>query len=171
MSRHDEKSRELFPQICTSLEFATELMRHRDWFSAIPDSVIKKVLPQLTPYFFMPRENHAIGMAFGARIAGKRPCALMQNSGLGLALDAILGLFNLYKQGLLLVVSNRGELDWEEIQHQDWGGITIPILEAAGLTVIDFDREGLPAVERACQLVEKENRVVVLLLHRGNLDE
>ncbi len=171
MSRYDAKGRKSFPQVCLSGEFSAELNHYFDWFSAVPDSVIKKVLPQLNPYFFSPRENHAVGMAFGARIAGKRPCVLMQNSGLGLAMDAILGLFVLYKQGLLLVISNRGELEWEEIQHQDWGDVTIPILEAAAITVIDFGREGLPAIKKACQLVDEENRVVVVLLHRGNLDE
>ncbi len=167
----DAIGRENFPQICSSKEFAVELSHHCSWFSAVPDSVIKKVLPLLNPYFFAPRENHAIAMAFGARIAGARPCILMQNSGLGLALDAIVGLFNLYNQGLLLVVSNRGELGWEEIQHQDWGDITIPLIESAGLTIIDFNREGLPAIEKACRLVKQKNRAVVLLLHRGNLDE
>ncbi len=169
--RFDSQGRRLFEQICTSSEFAVELMNYCDWFSAVPDSVIKKVIPVLTSYHFTPRENHAVGMAFGARIAGKYPCVLMQNSGIGLSLDAIFGLFMLYRQGLLLVVSNRGELEWEEIQHQDWGAITIPLLEAAGLTIIDFNREGLSAIEKACTLIEKENRVVVVLLHRGNLDE
>jgi phosphonopyruvate decarboxylase len=157
--------------ICTSSNFATELMRHFDWFSSVPDSVIKQLIPALEPYFFAPRENHAVGMAFGAKIAGKMPCVLMQNSGLGLALDAIMGLFMLYKQGLLLIVSNRGELEWEEIQHRDWGRITIPILQAAGLTIMDFEREGPQSLAKASELIENDNKIVVLLLHRGNLDE
>ncbi len=171
MSRDNTKGKKFFPQICLSKEFAAELTRYCDCFSAVPDSVIKQVLPRLTPFFFAPRENHAIGMAFGARLAGKRPCVLMQNSGLGLALDAILGLFVLYKQGVLLVVSNRGELAWEEAQHQDWGDITVPLLAAAGITTIDFAQQGLPAIKQACRMVENEHRVVALMLHRGNLDE
>ncbi len=170
MSRCDEKGRPLADQVCTALEFAQKLMRHCDWFSAVPDSVIKKVLPELSPYHFAPRENHAVGMAFGARLGGKSPCVLLQNSGLGLCLDALLGLFVLYGQGLLLVVSNRGELKWEEIQHQDWGRLTLPLLESLGFPVIDFERLGLAGIGRAAHLAQ-EGKIAILILHRGNLDE
>ncbi len=171
MPRLDNKGRPLHDQVCTAEEFAAELMKHCDWFSAVPDSVIRKVIPQLSPYHFSPRENHSIGAAFGARLGGKTPCVLMQNSGLGLALDALLGLFALYRQGLLLVVSNRGELDWEEVQHQDWGTLTIPLLKTTGFKIVDFEQEGLPGVGRAAKLAATTAEVVVLLLHRGNLDE
>jgi sulfopyruvate decarboxylase TPP-binding subunit len=169
--RQDAQGRPLYPQVCTSAAFADQLKLHCDWFSAVPDSVIKRVLPLLTPYQFAPRENHAVGAAFGAAIAGKRPCVLLQNSGLGLALDALLGLFRLYGQGLLLVVSNRGELAWEEVQHQDWGVITPPLLKATGFPVFDFEEGGLPSIDSAARAAFEEGEIAVVLLHRGNLDE
>ena len=95
----------------------------------------------------------------------------MQNSGLGLALDALIGLFCLYKQGLVLVVSNRGELEWEEIQHQDWGKLTLPLLEVSGFTVFDVEKDGISAISQAAQKAEMAREVAILLLHRGNLDE
>jgi sulfopyruvate decarboxylase subunit alpha len=171
MMRQDAQGRPLHAQVCTSAAFADQLRLHCDWFSAIPDSVIQKVLPLLKPYQFAPRENHAVGAAFGAAIAGKRPCVLLQNSGLGLALDALLGLFRLYGQGLLLVVSNRGELAWEEVQHQDWGTITLPLLAATGFPVFDFEEGGLPSVDNAANAAFGHGEIAVVLLHRGNLDE
>jgi len=167
----DARGREIYPQVADSCSFATELQRFCDWFSAVPDSVIRGVLPHLPQCEFAPRENHAVGLAFGARIAGKQPCLLMQNSGLGLALDALLGLFDLYHQGLLLVVSNRGELEWEEVQHQDWGRLTLPLLEQTGWPVIDYQEEGLAGLSRAAELAFQQNKIVVVILHRGNLDE
>jgi sulfopyruvate decarboxylase subunit alpha len=171
MMRQDAQGRPLHAQVCTSAGFADQLLHSCDWFSAVPDSVIQKILPLLTPYQFAPRENHAVGAAFGAAIAGKRPCVLMQNSGLGLALDALLGLFRLYSRGLLLVVSNRGELAWEEVQHQDWGSLTPPVLAATGFPVFDFEEGGLPSIDSAARAAFEHGEITVVLLHRGNLDE
>ena len=128
--RFDDKQRNVFPLICTSQQFSETLMEHFNWFSGVPDSVLKMTQALLDNFHFSTRENHAVSMAFGALMGGKKPCLLIQNSGLGLAIDALLGLFRLYSQGLVLIVSNRGELDWEEIQHQDWGDITVPLLDS-----------------------------------------
>lgn len=169
--RQDERGRELFEQQATAAEFAAALARHCDWISAVPDSVFRRVLPALPHWHFAPRENTAVAMAFGACLGGKRPAVLLQNSGLGLCLDALLGTFRLYGQGLLLVVSNRGVLPWEEIQHHDWGAITDDLLAAALIPQVDFDIEGMVGLERAVQRVETENAIVALVLQRGNLDE
>ena len=117
--RLDNSNRPLHDLKATHKEFADLLQKECNWFSGVADSVFKKVFPLLDNFHFSPRENHAIGMSFGAKIAGAKPAVLIQNSGLGLSLDAILGTFTLYNQGFILVVSNRGTLDWEEIQHQD----------------------------------------------------
>ena len=166
-------SRPLFPQICTGREFAAELARLATLSTGVPDSVTKAVLPLLPHYHPAPGEEHALALAFGARAGGGRPVVLMQNSGLGRCLDALLGLQKLYGVGLALVVVNRGELDWEEPQHQDWGDLTEPLLELLELPVIDFTRAGLPGLEQCiAQAYDGEQeKVSVLLLHRGNIDE
>jgi sulfopyruvate decarboxylase subunit alpha len=169
--RLDNLGRELFDKKTEAVEFASNLERYCDWITAVPDSVFKRVLPALKYCHFAPRENHAVGMAFGARLAGRHPAVLLQNSGIGLCLDALLGTFFLYRQGLLLVVSNRGVLSWEEIQHHDWGRITIPLLAAANIPSISFDSEGLAGLERGAQMAREKNQVVALLMQRGNLDE
>lgn len=169
--RQDNLGRELFDLKTKATDFAAVLERHCDWFSCVPDSIFKEVLPALQEWHFAPRENHAIAMAFGARLAGKKPVVLIQNSGLGLCLDALLGTFMLYRQGLLMVVSNRGVLPWEEVQHRDWGAITEPLLSAVGIHQVSFDSEGFAGLEHAVELVREENKVVALVVQRGNLDE
>jgi len=169
--RNDNLGREIFEQKMTAKEFADALVCRYDWFCAVPDSIFRRVLPALPEWHFAPRENTAVALAFGAYLGGKRPVVLMQNSGIGLCLDALLGTFRLYGQGLLLIVSNRGILSWEEIQHQDWGRITVDLLTASRITQIDFDKEGMAGLERASQLVETERTIVALLVQRGNLDE
>jgi phosphonopyruvate decarboxylase len=171
MPRYDAKGRKIAELVCDSATFADWLMVRCDWFCAVPDSVIRLTLPHLSPMQFAPRENHAVGAAFGAALGGGRPCVLLQNSGLGLCLDAVLGLFRLYGQGLVLVVSNRGELTWEEVQHQDWGRITVPLLDAAAIPWFDFERMGREAVDAAADRAWKQGEVAAILVHRGNLDE
>jgi sulfopyruvate decarboxylase TPP-binding subunit len=171
MAQRDAKGRELADFVCKSAVLASALSARCDWFAAVPDSVIKRTIPLLSPLLLAPRENHAIGAAFGAALGGRRPCVLMQNSGLGLCLDALLGLFRLYGQGLVLVVSNRGELAWEEIQHRDWAGLTGPLLCAAGIAAFDFQELGLGAVTAAADTAFIADQPAAILVHRGNLDE
>src|SRR3989344_4451309 len=168
--RLDFKKREIFDLKMDAAEFAAALELHCNWFTAVPDSVFKGVFPKLSNLYFATRENHAVAMAFGARLGGLTQVVLMQNSGLGLCLDALLGTFKLYNQGLLLIVSNRGVLEWEEIQHQEWGRVTAPLLSAMGIVSISFDKEGWNGLRRAIELVKNGN-IVVLLVERGNINE
>lgn len=169
--RLDNLNRPLYDLKVNHDQFASELQKECNWFSGVADSVFKKVFPLLNDFHFSPRENHAISMAFGAKLAGANPAVLIQNSGLGLSLDALLGTFTLYNQGLLLVVSNRGTLEWEEIQHQDWGKITCKLLKAMDIPFFSLNDLGVEAIARCSDIAFKKNKVCVLLIERGNIDE
>jgi sulfopyruvate decarboxylase subunit alpha len=167
----DAKGRSIFDRKATGAEFASALEACCDWVGGVPDSVFRQVIPRLSDWNFAPRENHAVSLAFGACLAALRPTVLMQNSGIGLSADALLGTFRLYRQGLLLVVSNRGILPWEEMQHEDWGRVTPPVLDALDIEHVSFDHEGLPGLRRAAELAHSNRRIVALLVDRGNIDE
>ena len=169
--RLDDRGRRLNPFICSSSELASALQETCDWFTGVPDSMFRKVQPLLEPYLTAPRENHAIASAFGARLGGKRPCVMMQNSGLGLCGDALYGLFHLYGMGVLLLITWRGELEWEEPQHQHWGQRTLEYLSVLDVPVFDVQTLGLGAIAEASRQAYVENRVAAVLLHRGNIDE
>ena len=169
--RQDKFKREIYDQKVSSDIFAEQIEKRSDWIGCVPDTIFKKVLPNLQTWQIAPRENHLIGMAFGASLAGKNPTVLIQNSGLGLCLDALLGTFCLYKKGLLMIISNRGILSWEEPQHKDWGKCTESILSAAKIEIVRFDEEGEEGIERASISAFEKNKVVALVVQRGNLDE
>lgn len=171
MFRKDHKDRNIFPLVAETDEIIRSLKAEFNWFSGVADSMYNKILPHLEDYHFSSRENHAAAMAFGARLAGARPAVLVQNSGLGLMIDALLGLQVLYKQGLVLFVTQRGELDWEEIQHKDWGSVTLGLLSSLNIDVIDFQKIGLSSISIAAQRAFSEEKIVVVLLHRGNVHE
>ena len=96
---------------------------------------------------------------------------MMQNSGLGLCGDALYGLFHLYKMGVLLLITWRGELEWEEPQHHHWGQRTLEYLSVLDVPVFDVQTLGLGAIAEASRQAFVENRVAAVLLHRGNIDE
>ena len=160
-----------FPQKMDSNEFVSKLIRHANWFSGVPDSVFKKIIPKLEPFYLASRENHSIAMGFGASLVGMKPAILIQNSGLGLSLDALFGLHQLYGVGILLIISNRGELDWEEIQHKLWGERSIDLLKLCDIATFDLNDLGDCAIEEAAKVAFDEHKISAVIIHRGNVDE
>ena len=169
--RVDSKGRTVHDCIVSNTKFGELLNSSCNWFSGVPDSMYTKLIPLLSPYHFAPRENHAVAMAFGARLTGARPCVLMQNSGIGLCIDALLGLQRLYQKGIVLLVTLRGELAWEEVQHQDWGQCTLSAIQAFEFDLYDYSSLGTAAISAACENAYQHERISIVLLHRGNLDE
>jgi sulfopyruvate decarboxylase subunit alpha len=80
-------------------------------------------------YVSATREDSALGMAAGAFFGGKRPMVLMQNSGLGVSVNALASLHTLYEIPVLLVISWRGETRSDAPEHWMMGEITAPLLD------------------------------------------
>src|ERR671932_1892794 len=82
-----------------------------DFFTGVPDSILGGIISTLLErrlYTPAVREDEAVAMAAGAYMAGKVPAVLMQNSGLGTSLNALISLNLIYQQPCLLLVSWRG---------------------------------------------------------------
>ena len=158
-------------QIMTGLDLAGQLMEACDYFTGVPDGVLKTIFRNVKPYYPSPREDHALAMAFGARMVGKRPGVFMQNSGVGYIGDVLLGLTTLYKTGVIMVVGCRGEFENEEPQHQAWGFTrTRRILQTYGVVCYDLiEKENV--VLRAADTAWRLNRPVAILIRRGVVDE
>jgi sulfopyruvate decarboxylase subunit alpha len=107
-----------------------------DRFVGVPCSSLVPLINALTrsgaPYLGATREDAAVGLVAGMALAGHRPVVLMQNSGLGLALNALLSLTRLYELPLLLVVSWRGWSD-DAPEHLEMGRRLPELLEAVDI--------------------------------------
>jgi phosphonopyruvate decarboxylase len=158
-------------EIMSGLVLADQLMGICDYFTGVPDGALKTVFRNVSPYYPAPREDHALAMAFGARMVGKNPCVFMQNSGVGYIGDVLLGLTTLYDTGVIMVVGCRGEFENEEPQHRAWGyHKTREILWMYGVHCIDLlEREN--AVIRAADSMNRLNRPTALMVRRGVIDE
>ena len=137
----------------------------------VPDSIFSNLLKKISNKTLCTRENHAVSMSFGTKLLEKKSLIMMQNSGLGLSIDSLIGTFELFKEGCLIFVSNRGQLQWEEIQHKKWGKITRKFIKSLGFKCYEFNLHGLDAVRRGYFSAFKKNKIVFIIIERGNLSE
>jgi phosphonopyruvate decarboxylase len=105
-----------------------------DFFCGVPCSLLKGLVSLLEQdaaarYVSATREDSALGMAAGAFFGGRRPMVLMQNSGLGVSVNALASLHTLYEIPVLLVISWRGEDRSDAPEHWMMGEITHPLLD------------------------------------------
>jgi len=104
-----------------------------DFFTGVPDSILGGIIATLMErrlYTPAVREDEAVAMAAGAYMAGKVPAVLMQNSGLGTSLNALLSLNLIYRQPCLLLVSWRGFEGKDAPEHLVMGQAMPHLLDA-----------------------------------------
>jgi phosphonopyruvate decarboxylase len=120
-------------------DVAALLERHRfDFFTGVPCSLVEDVIAVLeqgsrAPYVAAVREDVAVGMAAGAWLAGRRPCVLMQNSGLGTSLNALASLSLMYGFPALVIVTWRGYEGKDAPEHILTGAITPRLMDLLGM--------------------------------------
>lgn len=106
-----------------------------DFAVSVPDTLFAEVLERLESVGIMhvpvTREEEGVGVAAGAYLGGKRPVILMQNSGLGNCLNALLSLNKTFGIPLLMLISQRGGRGEKIVAQIPMGEATIPVLKAA----------------------------------------
>ena len=105
-----------------------------DFFTGVPCSMIESLIATLEthprlPYVPAVREDVAVGLAAGAWLAGRRPMVLMQNSGLGTSMNALVSLSLMYRLPALLLVTWRGHRGKDAPEHLLMGEISPALLE------------------------------------------
>jgi phosphonopyruvate decarboxylase len=93
-------------------------------------------------YVSATSEGEAVAIAAGLTTAGKPAFALMQNSGLGNAVNPITSMLYIYQMPVVLLISHRGEPGKpDEPQHVLMGQITEQLAELCGLRTHVLDPE------------------------------
>ena len=105
-----------------------------NFFTGVPDSALKpfqnSILESSFEHVIATNEGQAIGIAFGAEMAGKKSCVYLQNSGLGNIINPITSLCMPFKVEPLLVIGHRHTLE----QHRVMGEIDEQLLQLIGYT-------------------------------------
>jgi phosphonopyruvate decarboxylase len=99
-----------------------------DFFAGVPCSLLKGVIRRFDQeprwgYVSAVREDSAVGMAAGAWMAGRKPAVFLQNSGLGVCLNALVSLNVIYEIPTLLVTTWRGQGGKDAPEHLVMGEI------------------------------------------------
>lgn len=150
-----------------------------DYCAGVPCSLIKGVIAALEaqselPYIAATREDQALGIAAGAYLAGRRPVVLMQNSGLGVSLNALLSLHRIYKLPCLLLITWRGYEGKDAPEHVLMGPAMPAILDASGIPHRTLEPDGseadiLAALDWAADALANGSEPVALLCRKGAL--
>jgi phosphonopyruvate decarboxylase len=144
-----------------------------DFFTGVPCSLVGDAIAVLEthprlPYVPAVREDVAVGLAAGAWLAGRSPLVIMQNSGLGTSLNAVVSLSLMYRLPALLLVTWRGYGGKDAPEHIVMGEISPRLLDLIGVPhrVLGVDTV---AADMAWARVESARRSqpVALLLPPG----
>jgi len=144
-----------------------------DFFSGVPCSLIDGVVAVLEahprlPYIPAVREDVAVGLAAGAVLAGRTPMVLMQNSGLGTSLNALVSLSLLYRLPTLLLVTWRGWQGQDAPEHLLMGAISPTLLALIGVPHRVVSKDSAEAdIAWARAESERLSQPVALLLPPG----
>jgi phosphonopyruvate decarboxylase len=117
-------------------------------FLGVPCSVLGPMITVLQSgypdeYLITANEGEAVAIAAGAHLAGRRPVVLMQNSGLGNAVNPLTSLCHTLRIPVLLLITWRGGPgSADEPQHRLMGAITTGLL-----TAMQVHHEVLPLVQ------------------------
>jgi phosphonopyruvate decarboxylase len=124
-------------------------------------------------YVSSANEGDAVATASGAALAGHPAVAIMQNSGLGNAVNPLSSLNWVFRIPILLIISLRGEPGLsDEPQHELMGQITAKILDQLQIPWDWFPRdpgdvEG--ALTVACWQMEKTSRPYAFIMRKGSV--
>jgi sulfopyruvate decarboxylase subunit alpha len=102
-----------------------------DFFTGVPCSLAKSLIATLEErggYIPETREDAAVGLAAGAYMAGKQPIVIMQNSGLGVCVNALASLSLMYNFPCLLLITWRGYQGKDAPEHLIMGDISPTLL-------------------------------------------
>lgn len=146
-----------------------------DFFCGVPCSLLKGLVSLLEEdrgYVSATREDSALGIAAGAFFGGKRPMVLMQNSGLGVSVNALASLHTLYEIPVLLVISWRGEDRSDAPEHWMMGEIMTPLLDLMQVPhrVVTAKEPMAPQVAWAKKELDATKKPVALIVPGGVLE-
>ncbi len=127
-----------------------------------------------TRYIPAANEGDAVAIGAGARLGGVPSIVMMQNSGLGNAVNPLTSLCDTLQVPVLLIVTLRGDPEGpsDEPQHALMGRITTGLLDLMGIRWEWFPREAsdvAPCLERAVAHMASSGHPYALVMKKGSV--
>jgi sulfopyruvate decarboxylase subunit alpha len=142
-----------------------------DFFTGVPCSLVGPLISELERrdlYRGETREDAALGVAAGAYMGGKTPVVVMQNSGLGVSLNALGSLHILYRMPCLLVVTWRGYEGKDAPEHLVMGAVLPRLLDLFEIPHrAPANDAALAAIDWAAATARETRKPVALVVRPG----
>ena len=118
------------------------------------------------------REEEGVGIAAGAHLGGKKPALIIQNSGFGNSINALLSLTRLYRMPLLILMSHRGDRNEQIAAQNPMDEAIIPLLEALKIRYCCISRRAeIGSIREAAVDAMTQSEIRAVLLERELWDE
>ncbi len=92
-------------------------------------------------YSAVPREEEGVGICAGAYLGNKLPCIMMQNTGIGNSINAIVSLLKLYSLPVIFLISYRGTLGEKVSAQSGMANITEEIFNKLQIPILHCSSE------------------------------
>jgi len=143
-----------------------------DFVASVPSTVFSMVIPVVSddPDFVhveVAGEGDGIGVCAGARLGGKRPTLLAENSGLLVASYALRALENFGGVPMLLLLDHRGVFgEGDGYWYFSTGESAVPLLQTLHIpfTIVDDTADVTQAIIDGSKTVEASRRPAAVLL-------
>ena len=139
-----------------------------DFLCTLPCDRVGRLIALSDSYFFrlpLTREEEGVGIAAGAALGGRRPAMILQNSGVGNMVNALLSLTRYYELPLALFVSHRGIYKEGIAAQVPMGAALTGLFEACGIGHTGIDGpDDLDKVGPELESLYRENKIHAFLL-------
>jgi len=121
------------------------LAEHRiEWLLTVPTTGIARLYESFerrSACLYATREEEAIALASGLALGGRRPVVVMQQTGVGNAINAVLSLADAYRIPFPVIVCDRTPHDPNLVQRVSSRG-TLSVLAVLGCAELDWELPG-----------------------------
>jgi len=144
-----------------------------DFITSVPCLLLKdilKIIDDKEEILYLPvtREEEGVGIAAGAYLGGKKPAVLMQNSGLGNSINAIISLLQYYEIPVIFFISHRGEEEDPISAHVPMGKITETLLDDISMRFWNiYSNKDISNIKAAINYSNESNTSVAILLKQS----
>lgn len=152
------------------------LEKNIDFACSVPCNMLSNILKKIDESKIMhipvTREEEGVGICAGAYLGGKKPVLLMQNSGFGNLINALLSLTRLYEIPLLILMSHRGDVGEKIIAQFPMGRAVPKLLDALEIEYFSIKkRDDILKIDEFVKSAFNKNEVRAILLSRELWDE
>lgn len=146
-------------------------------YTGVPCSYLKPFINYVidspdTHYVGAANEGDAVAIGAGSELGGKPAVVMLQNSGLGNAVNSLSSLTYIFKIPVLLIITLRGDPDGaeDEPQHQLMGAMTTSLLDLLQIPWEYFPTEANEisiAIDRAKLFMDKQCTPYAMVMKKG----